>query len=77
MPVHAEDLPANVRKRLGLDTGKTGKAGSRKRGKSRAGVGLGAPCPGHCVSCGEPFSSALRWEQHAAVTGCSIWSIDL
>ena len=75
--VHASDLPAAVRKKHGLDGPKTGDPGSRsKRKKSRAGVGLSEPCPGRCVTCGERFPDALRWEQHAASTGCSVWSID-
>lgn len=68
MTVHASDLPADVRKRLGLDDAKPSK-------KSRAGVADGDPCPGHC-GCGKPFQTALAWESHAKTTGCRHWRID-
>lgn len=88
MTVHAEDLPLAVRRRLGLVGARPGRApeaaeqGSDAAGArpGRAGPGpdaLSIPCPGRCVSCGERFPNALRWQQHADETGCSIWSIDL
>ena len=69
MTVRAEDLPPEVRKRLGIDAPKATK-------KSRAGVGLAEPCPGHC-GCGQPFATAAAWELHAKATGCRHWRIDL
>jgi hypothetical protein len=70
MTVRAEDLPPEVRKRLGLEDQ------SKASKKSRAGVGLSAPCPGHC-GCGCPFPTAAAWERHARKTGCRHWRIDL
>lgn len=68
--LHADQLPADVRKRLGLDT-------KPARSKpSRAGIGLSEPCPGHC-GCGHPFPTAAAWETHAKQTGCRHWRIDL
>lgn len=69
MSVHANDLPPEVRKRLGLEAAKPSK-------KSRAGQGLSEPCPGHC-GCGQPFPTAAAWERHAKSTGCRHWRIDL
>lgn len=68
--VHADDLPADVRRKLGLD------AKPRRAKPSRAGVGLSEPCPGHC-GCGHPFPTAATWERHAKQTGCRHWRIDL
>ena len=70
-PVRASDLPAEVRKRLGLDN----PSGGRER-PSRAGVGLSEPCPGKC-GCGARFGTAAAWERHAKQTGHRVWAIDL
>lgn len=70
MNIRAEDLPTDVRKRLGLDDTPTHAT------KSRKGQGLTVPCPGHC-GCGQPFPTALAWEHHAKTTGCRHWRIDL
>lgn len=66
-----DQLPADVRERVEAQYGQ-----KPKRGKSRAGVGLSAPCPGHC-GCGEAFPTAAKWERHAKATGCRVWRIDL
>jgi len=72
MTVNADDLPPEVRKRLGLTAGK----GRTRKAPSRAGVGLSEPCPGHC-GCGHPFPTAAKWEAHAKATGCTHWRIDI
>lgn len=71
MTVHADDLPPEVRKRLGLP------AKGRTRPKpSRAGISDHVLCPGHC-GCGAPFDTAADWETHAAQAGCRTWRIDM
>jgi hypothetical protein len=69
--INADDLPPDVRRKLGL-LGKT----RTKPKPSRAGVSESAPCPGHC-GCTKPFPSAAAWERHARQTGCTHWRIDL
>lgn len=69
--VRLADLPPGVRARVEAALGQP-----RPRGKSRAGVGHTAPCPGHCA-CGAPFRTAAAWGRHATATGCTRWNIDL
>jgi hypothetical protein len=68
--LRADQLPASVRKKHGLNT----KGGRSK--PSRAGTSDNVPCPGHCA-CGEPFPTARAWEHHADTTGHTRWAIDL
>jgi hypothetical protein len=69
-----DQLPARVRKQIQASHPELEKLD--RKSKSRAGVGLSAPCPGHCV-CGEAFPNALRWQEHSDATGHGRWSIDL
>jgi hypothetical protein len=68
--LHADQLPPDVRKRLGL----TDKPGKSK--PSRAGISLSEPCPGTC-NCGQQFPTALAWEKHAQAAGHTRWNITL
>lgn len=70
MSINADDLPADVRKKLGL----AAKTRTRKA-PSRAGTGHAEPTPGHC-GCGAPFTSYAAWERHAQA-GCTRWNLDL
>ncbi len=70
MTVHADDLPAAVRERLGLP----GKRSKRK--PSRKGTGLSEPSPGAC-SCGEHFPTAAKWEAHSRAEGAGHSRFDL
>lgn len=66
--LRADQLPAAVRKKHGLDTGRAK--------PSRAGTSDNVPCPGRCA-CGQQFPTARAWERHADTTGHTRWSIDL
>ena len=71
MTVNANDLPPEVRKKLGL----TG--GTRKRkAPSRAGASPASPCPGTC-GCGTRFDTYAKWERHADKAGCTRWDVDI
>lgn len=69
MTLHADDLPASVRAKLGLP------GGPKAAGKSRAGIGHAAPCRGRC-ECGERFARFSQFERHARL-GHGRWIIDL
>jgi len=69
--VSVEDLPPEIRRKLGLGAGR-----SRPR-PSKAGTSTRARSPGWCGSCGVRFGSASAWERHAAETGCRIWRLDV
>lgn len=69
MTIRAEDLPADVRRKLGIDTTKTSK-------RSRAGTGMGAPCPGTCGACGQQFDRYTAFERHSR-PGHRRWAINL
>ena len=69
--VRLDQLPANVRAQVERQLDQPA-----RRTKSRAGVGLSAPCPGHC-HCGQAFPTAAAWERHAAAAGHTRWNIDL
>jgi hypothetical protein len=71
-PIHADELPPEVRKHLGLTAGK----GRTRPAPSRAGIGHAHLCPGHC-GCGQPFASYSDFEKHAKRAGCRTWRIDL
>lgn len=68
--LRADQLPADVRRKHGLDT-----ASGRKK-PSRAGTSDNTPCPGTC-GCGEQFPTAKAWERHADKTGHTRWNITL
>lgn len=69
MPIHAEELPLAVRRKLGIDAGKSST-------RSRAGTGMGAPCPGTCAACGKEFSKFTEFERHSK-RDHRRWVIDL
>lgn len=62
-PVNADDLPADVRKKLGLPP-----KGRSKPRLSRAGVGDAVPCRCRC-RCGEMFDRYDKAEKHAREYG--------
>lgn len=66
------DLPPKVRAQVDAQLG------PQRPRKSRAGVGLSAPCPGRC-GCGERFPTAAKWERHVDRDhgGHGRWDIDL
>lgn len=68
MTIRADQLPAHIRKRYNLDAPKPARA--------RAGVGMGAPCPGRCAGCGQPFAKYTEFEKHSS-PGHRRWIIDL
>jgi len=70
--LRADQLPADVRRKLGL----AGKNSKTSGAKSRKGTGLSVPCPGRC-GCGARFPNALLWEKHVDETGCTRWDIEL
>ncbi len=69
-----EDLPPKMRAQVEQQFG----AKTTRAKPSRAGVGLSAPCPGHC-GCGQAFPTAAKWERHVDRDhgGHGRWSIDL
>lgn len=71
MSINADDLPPELRRRLGLNP----KARTRKA-PSRAGTGHAQPTPGHCT-CGQPFGSYAAWERHARTTNHTRWNLTL
>lgn len=70
MPVNAEDLPPEVRKRLGIEA-------KPKRRNTGKGSRDGDPCPGECVDCGEKFPAYTKWERHSDRTGHRRWRVEV
>lgn len=70
-PIHADDLPPEMRRKLGLTGG-----GSKRRNTGK-GSNDSDPCTGSCGACGERFDTYLRWEKHAKTSGHARWLVDL
>lgn len=60
MPINADDLPPDVRKKLGLPA-----KGRSKPRLSRAGVSDTHPCRVRCHACGQEFDRYDHAETHA------------
>lgn len=74
--VHADDLHAEVRRRLGLP----GAKGRARERPSRAGQGDAQACPGRCVGrhgCGQSFPHYRAWEKHFDAGCRGRWAVDL